>query len=77
MENNFYKKIYIITLWNFGTGAIQKLAIEDIWILRYGRSRVFTFLFFMQKLSGNSSGKNNKSCRIFHSEANKIGFALF
>jgi hypothetical protein len=28
----------------------------------------------MQKLSGTSSGKNNKSCRIFHIESNKIGF---
>jgi hypothetical protein len=31
----------------------------------------------MQKLSGISSGKNNKSCRIFHNEYNKIGFAFF
>jgi hypothetical protein len=44
--------------------------------LRYNRSRVFTFLFFMPKLLGNSSGKNNKSCRIFHSESTKIGFAF-
>jgi hypothetical protein len=31
----------------------------------------------MQKLSGASSGKNNKSSRIFHHESNKIGFAFF
>jgi hypothetical protein len=39
----------------FGIGAsnditqhIQKLATENLWILRYGRSSVFTILFFMQ-----------------------------
>jgi hypothetical protein len=31
----------------------------------------------MQKLSGTSSGKNNKSCRICHNEANNIGIAFF
>jgi hypothetical protein len=31
----------------------------------------------MQKLLGTSSGKNNKSCRIFHNESNKFGFAFF
>jgi hypothetical protein len=31
----------------------------------------------MQKLSGNNSGKNNKSCRVFYQESNKIGFAFF
>jgi hypothetical protein len=45
--------------------------------LRYCRSRVFTFLFFMQKLSGISSGPNNKSCSIIHHESNKTGFAFF
>jgi hypothetical protein len=30
----------------------------------------------MQKLSETSSGKNNKSCGIFHRESKKIGFAL-
>jgi hypothetical protein len=45
--------------------------------LRYCRSRFFTFLFFMQKLTGTSSGKNNKSCGIFHNETNKLGFAFF
>jgi hypothetical protein len=85
MENNFFKKIYILTLCNFwyrsyschNTQHIQKLDTEDICNLRYCRSRFFTFLFFMQKLSGTSWGKNNKSCRIFHLESNKIGFAFF
>jgi hypothetical protein len=45
--------------------------------LRYCRSRFFTFLFFMQKLSGTSSVKNNKSCMIFYKESNKIGIAFF
>jgi hypothetical protein len=31
----------------------------------------------MQKLSGTSSGKNNKSCRIIHHEPKKICFAFF
>jgi hypothetical protein len=31
----------------------------------------------MQNLSGTSSGKNNKSCGIFHHETNKIGLAFF
>jgi hypothetical protein len=31
----------------------------------------------MQKLSGTSSGKNNKSCGIFYRESNKIGFVFF
>jgi hypothetical protein len=31
----------------------------------------------MQKLSGTSSGKNNKSCRIFYNESKKIEFAFF
>jgi hypothetical protein len=55
----------------------QKLATEDLYILRYCRYRVFTFVFFMQKLSGISSGQNNKSCSIIHHESNKIGFAFF
>jgi hypothetical protein len=41
--------------------------------LRYCRSRVFTFVFFMQKLKGISSGQNNKSCSIIHNRSNKIG----
>jgi hypothetical protein len=31
----------------------------------------------MQNLTGISSGKNNKSCGIFHHEPNKISFAFF
>jgi hypothetical protein len=31
----------------------------------------------MQKLSGISSGKNNRSCGIFHHKSNKIGFTFF
>jgi hypothetical protein len=31
----------------------------------------------MQKLTGTSSGKNNKSCGIFHHESNKISFDFF
>jgi hypothetical protein len=37
----------------------------------------FTFVFFMQKLTGISSGQNNKSFGIFHHESKKIGFAFF
>jgi hypothetical protein len=59
------------------TQHIEKLATEDLWILRYCRSRFFTFLFFMQKLTVTSSGKNNKSCGIVHHESKKIGFAFF
>jgi hypothetical protein len=85
MEKHFYKKIYIITLCTFwhrsypwpNTQHIQKLATEDLYILRYCRSRFFTFVFLMQKLSGISSDKNNKSCRIIHHESNKIGFTFF
>jgi hypothetical protein len=31
----------------------------------------------MQKLTGISSGQNNKSCRIIHLESNQIGYAFF
>jgi hypothetical protein len=31
----------------------------------------------MQKLWGTSSGKNNRSCRIFYNKSRKIGFAFF
>jgi hypothetical protein len=85
MEKYFYKKIFNIILCNFwhrnyswqDTQHIQKLAIEDLRFLRYCRSRLFTFVFFMQKLSGTSSGKNNKRWGTFHHEYNKIGFAFF
>jgi hypothetical protein len=30
----------------------------------------------MPKILGNSSGKNNKSCSVFHQESNKIEFAF-
>jgi hypothetical protein len=84
MEKHFYKKIYIITLCNFwhrvytwpNTQHIQKLATKSLYILRYCRSRFFTFLCFMQKLSGTSSGKNNKSCGIFYHKSNEIKFSF-
>jgi hypothetical protein len=84
MEKHFYKKIYIITLCNFwhrsyswpNTQHIQKIATEELWFLRYYRSRVFTFVFFMKKLKGISSVQNNKSCSINHHESNKIGFTF-
>jgi hypothetical protein len=41
------------------------------------RSRFFTFLFFMQKLSRNSLDKFNKSCSVFHEESKKIEFTFF
>jgi hypothetical protein len=31
----------------------------------------------MQKLSGTSSGKNNKGCGVFHHESKTNGFAFF
>jgi hypothetical protein len=85
IERQFYKKIYMITLCNFwhrslscpNTQHIHKLAKEDLWFLRYCRFRVFTFVFFMQKLKGISSGQNKKSCSINHHESNKIGFTFF
>jgi hypothetical protein len=45
--------------------------------LRYNRSRFFTFLFFMQTLSGNGLNKFNKSCSALHQESSKIGVAFF
>jgi hypothetical protein len=85
MEKHFYKNIYDITLCNFwhrsyslqDTQHIQKLATEDVWILRYCRSRFFTFVFFMQKLIEISSSENIKSCGIIYLESNKIGFTFF
>jgi hypothetical protein len=38
---------------------------------------VFSFLFFMQKLSGQTMDMLYKSYRVFHQEYNKIGFAYF
>jgi hypothetical protein len=60
-----------------GTQHIQNSGTEDLWVLRYSRSRVFTFLFFLPKILGNSFGKNNNSCRIFYIKSNKSGFAFF
>jgi hypothetical protein len=85
MEKHLYKKIYIITLCNFwlrsyswpNTQHMQKFDTENLWFWRYCRSSVFTFVFFMQKLKGISSGQNNKSCSIIHHESNKIGFTIF
>jgi hypothetical protein len=85
MEKHFYKNIYIITLYSFwhrsyswpNTQHIQKLATEDLYILRYCRSRFSTFVFFMQKLLGISSGQTNKSCRIIHNGSNKTSFTFF
>jgi hypothetical protein len=48
------------------------LDIEDLWILRYCRSRFFTFLFFMLKISRNRLGEYNKSCSTSHPKLRKI-----
>jgi hypothetical protein len=85
IEKHFYKNIYMITLCNFwhrscpwpNTQHIQKLATEVLWFLSYCRSRVFTFVFFMQKLKSISSGQNNKSCSTNHHGSSKIGFTFF
>jgi hypothetical protein len=45
--------------------------------LSYGRSRVFIFIFFMPKILGNNSGKNNESFRINHNGSNIIGVVVF
>jgi hypothetical protein len=45
--------------------------------LRYYRSRFFTFLFFMPKISRNILGEYNKSCSAPHQESRKIEFAIF
>jgi hypothetical protein len=37
----------------------------------------FHISIFMPKILGNSSDKNNKSCRIFHNGSNKTRFAFF
>jgi hypothetical protein len=56
---------------------IQKLATKHMYILRYNRSRFFSFVFFMQKLQGKPMDMFNKSCSVFYLESNKIGFAFF
>jgi hypothetical protein len=48
-----------------------------MWIRRYNRSRFFTIVFCMQKLSGKSMAMLCKSCMTVHTESNKIGLALF
>jgi hypothetical protein len=61
MEKHFHKKIYIITLCNFqhrssslpNTQHIQKLATEDLWVLRYCRSRFFHICIFHAKTKMN------------------------
>jgi hypothetical protein len=45
--------------------------------LSYGRSRFFTFLFFMLKISRIRPYENNKSCSILHLESKKIKFEFF
>jgi hypothetical protein len=45
--------------------------------LRYFRSRFFTFVFFMQKLTGTSSVKNNQSCGIFLPRIQKNWACIF
>jgi hypothetical protein len=44
--------------------------------LSYGRSRYFTILFFILKISRNRTCENNKSCSIYHRESYKIGFVF-
>jgi hypothetical protein len=55
----------------------KKLATKDLRILRSHRSRFFTFLFFMPKISGTSLDKFNKNCSTLHQESRKIEFAFF
>jgi hypothetical protein len=45
--------------------------------LSYGRSRFFTFLFFMLQVSRIRLCEYNKSCSTLHNESNKIDFAFF
>jgi hypothetical protein len=45
--------------------------------LSYGRSRFFTFLFFMLKISRIKPCEYNKNCSTLHHESNKIEFAFF
>jgi hypothetical protein len=40
--------------------------------LRYNRSSFFTFLFFIQKLSGKTMDKFYKSCRVFTRSPTKL-----
>jgi hypothetical protein len=54
-----------------------KFRCRGVIVLSYGRSRYFTILFFMLKISITRTCENNKSCSIFHHESYKIGFAIF
>jgi hypothetical protein len=45
--------------------------------LRYNRSRFFTFLFFIPKILGNSSGKNNKVVEFFSWSPTKLGLHFY
>jgi hypothetical protein len=45
--------------------------------LRYLRFRFFTFLFVIPKIFGNSSSKNNKSCRIFLQQIQQNWVCIF
>jgi hypothetical protein len=63
MGKFFYKKIYI-----------QKLAPEDIWFLRYCRSRFFTFVFFMQKLTELAQARITKVVGYFTMNPTKLVF---
>jgi hypothetical protein len=54
-----------------------KLDTEDLQILSYGRSKFFTFLFFMIQISRIRPCENNKSCSILHNKSNKICFEIF
>jgi hypothetical protein len=77
--------IFQVTLCNFwykgysqhNTQHIQKLAAEDMKILRYNRSKFVIFLFFMQKLLGKSIVVLCNICRVFLQESNKLEFAFF
>jgi hypothetical protein len=53
-----------------------KIVYRGLMDLSYGRSRFFTFLFFMLKISRIRLCEYNKSCSIFHNESNKIKFAF-
>jgi hypothetical protein len=46
-------------------------------MLRYHRSRFFTFLFSMPKIFENILDKFHKSCSSYHQESRKIEFAVF
>jgi hypothetical protein len=55
----------------------KKLDTGDLWILSYGRSRFFRFLFFMLKISRIRPCEYNKSCSIVNHKSKKIQFTIF